>query len=111
MTKAREQLVGSHREPVQGSTRLGPCDPGQTLHVVVTVRRRAEQALDQTVQKIAHGEAQQPLTREAFAERFGAAADDLAKVEAFANEYGLRVAARDAAAGAVTLGGTVERFQ
>jgi kumamolisin len=111
MTKAREQLAGSHREPVQGSTCLGPCDPGQTLHVVVTVRRRAEQALDQTVQKMASGEAQEPLTREAFADRFGAAADDLAKVEAFANDYGLRVAKRDAAAAAVTLEGTVERFQ
>jgi len=111
MTKAREQLVGSHREPVEGSTRLGPCDPGQTLHVVVTLRRRDEQALERTVQKIARGETQEPLTREAFATRFGAADDDLAKVEAFAKEYGLRVTERDAAAAAVTLEGTVEHFQ
>ena len=111
MTKAREQLVGSHREPVEGSTRLGPCDPGQTLHVVVTLRRRGEQVLEQTVQKIARGETQEPLTREAFATQFGAADDDLAKVEAFAKEYGLHVAKRDAAAATVTLEGTVERFQ
>jgi len=111
MTTAREQLVGSHREPVEGSTRLGPCDPGQMLQVVVTLRRRDEHALEQTVQKIARGETQEPLTREAFATRFGAADDDLAKVEAFAKEYGLRVAKRDAAAAAVTLEGTVECFQ
>lgn len=111
MTKVREQLVGSHREPVRGSKRLGPCDPGQTLHVVVALRRQSEETLEQTVQKIARGEAAEPLTREAFASRFGAAAGDLAKVEAFAKEYGLRIARRDIGAATVTLEGTVERFQ
>ncbi|CAN7605722.1 S53 family peptidase [Trinickia sp. LjRoot230] len=111
MTTAREQLAGSHREPVKGSTRLGPCDPGQTLHVVITVRRPAEGALEQAVQKVARGERVEPLTREAFAQHFGAAESDLAQVQAFAKKYDLHVDQVDAAASTVILSGTVEHFQ
>jgi kumamolisin len=111
MAKARVRLAGSEREPVKDAKRLGPSEPGQTIHVVVTLRRQSKQALDKAIQKMARGEQSEPLTREAFAARFSAAPDDLAKVEAFAKEHGLSVLRADAAACTVTLEGTVERFQ
>ncbi|PMS33339.1 kumamolisin [Trinickia symbiotica] len=111
MTKARERLAGSDREPVKDARRVGPTDPGETMRVVVTLRRPSQQAIDEAAQKIARGEPAEPLTREAFAARFSAAPEDLAKVEAFAKEYDLSVQRTDAAACTVMLAGTVERFQ
>jgi kumamolisin len=111
MEKARVRLAGSEREPVKGAKRLGPSEPGETMCVVVTLRRQSQQALHQAIQKMVRGEHTEPLTREAFAARFSAAPDDLAKVEAFAKDHGLSVQSSDAAACTVTLEGTVERFQ
>ena len=111
MAKARQRLAGSEREPVDDAKRLGPSEPGETIRVVVTLRRQAQQAIEQTAQKMARGEQAEPLTREAFAARFSAAPDDLAKVKAFAKDYGIKVVRVDAAACTVTLEGTVERFQ
>lgn len=111
MTKARERIEGSDREQVKGSTCLGPCDPAQTIQVMLTLRRQSEGALEQAVQKIARGERDEPLARDAFAQQFGALPDDIAKVEAFAAEYGLRISSTDMAASTVVLEGTIERFQ
>ncbi|HLY81515.1 MAG TPA: S53 family peptidase, partial [Acidimicrobiales bacterium] len=47
------------------------------------------------------------MTREEFAARFGADAEDLTKVESFAKEHGLVVEQTDAARRVVVLGGTV----
>lgn len=111
MTKARQRLAGSARAAVKGSKRLGPCSPDETIRVVVTLRRQSKPELDALVQKIAHGGTAEPLSREAFAERFGAAKDDLAKLEAFAKQYWLRIERFDPAACTVVLSGTIEHFQ
>lgn len=111
MTKARQQLAGSERGAVEDSKCLGPIDPKETLNVVVTMRRRGGRELDELAQRIASGQQAQPLSREAFAERFGVTLEDIAKLEAFAREYGLGIERQDLAAAKVVLSGTVEQFQ
>ncbi|RDU96824.1 S53 family peptidase [Trinickia dinghuensis] len=111
MTKARQQLVGSERAAVKDSKRLGPIDPDETLRVVVTLRRRGARELEELARRAAHGQQAEPLSREAFAQRFGAAPEDFAKLEAFAREYRLAVEQRDPGAAKAVLSGTVEHFQ
>ncbi|RKP45912.1 S53 family peptidase [Trinickia fusca] len=111
MTKARQRLAGSERAPVEGSKCLGPADPAQTMHVIVTLRHQNQEALDQLMQRLAEGDRAEPLSREAFAARFGVADDDLAKLQAFAKEYELEIVRADAAACTILLKGTVEHFQ
>ncbi len=111
MTKARQQLAGSERAAVHGSKCLGPIDPNETLRVVVALRRRAAHELEEFAQRVAHGQQAEPLSREAFAQRFGVAAEDFAKLEAFAREYQLSVERHDLGAAKVVLSGTVAHFE
>ncbi|WP_116137592.1 S53 family peptidase [Trinickia diaoshuihuensis] len=111
MTKARQQLAGSERAAVEDSKCLGPIDPKETLSVVVTLRRPGGRNLEEFAQRVASGQEAQPLSREAFAQRFAVAPEDLAKLEAFAREYGLTIARQDLAAAKVVLSGTAEHFQ
>jgi kumamolisin len=111
MTKARQQLAGSERAEVKGSRRLGASDPNDTIRVVVTLRRQSKSELDALVERIGRGGAHEPLSREAFAERFGAAMDDIAKVESFARQHQLSIERPDPAACTVVLSGSVEHFQ
>ena len=110
MTKARQHLAGSDRAAVQDSKCLGPVDPGETLRVVVTLRRRGAGELEDLAQRITHEQAE-PLSREAFAERFAVAPEDFAKLEAFAREYRLSIERQDLTAAKAVLSGTVEHFQ
>jgi kumamolisin len=111
MTKARQRLAGSERAAVHGSTCIGPIDPKETMRVVVALRRRGARELEEFAQRVAHGQQAEPLSREAFAQRFGAAEQDFAKLEAFAREYQLTVERHDLGAAKVVLSGTAEHFQ
>ncbi|WP_206956846.1 S53 family peptidase [Trinickia acidisoli] len=111
MTKARQRLAGSERAAVEDSTCLGPIDPNETLRVVVILRRRGARELEDLAHRIACGEAVEPLSREAFAQRFAVAPEDVAKLDVFAREYELSVERRDFSAAKVVLAGTVEHFQ
>lgn len=111
MTKARQQLAGSERVAVEDSKCLGPIDPKETLRVLVTLRRRGEHELEQLTQRIAGGQEAQPLSREAFAQRFAVAPEDLAKLEAFAREYELKIERQDLVAAKVVISGTAEHLQ
>ena len=111
MTKARQQLRGSERAEPKGARCIGPSNPTDRLQVVVTLRRQAGDQLNALAHSAAEGKAAAPLSREAFAERFGAAPADVAKVEAFATEYGLTVERTDRAACTMALTGTVAQFQ
>lgn len=110
MTKARQRLAGSDRAAVADSKCLGPIDPNETLHVVVTLRRRGERELDDLARRIAENHAE-PLSREEFETRFAVAPEDFAKLEAFAREYQLRVERQDPCAAKAVLAGTAEHFQ
>lgn len=111
MTKARQQLAGSERAAVKDSKCVGPVGPNETLRVVVALRRRAAGELESFAQRTARGERAEPLSREAFAQRFSVAPEDFSKLEAFAREYQLNIDRCDMSAAKVVLSGTAEHFQ
>jgi kumamolisin len=111
-TMAKHPLAGSERAVAEGSKRLGRCDPGETIRVVVILRRQSEEALHGLLQQLGAADPKAaPMPREAFAQRFGAAADDIAKTQAFAAQHGLTVVRANPAEGSVVLSGTVAQFQ
>jgi kumamolisin len=104
-------LPGSEKSQPDGSRSLGQCDPNEQIEVVVMLRRQDEAAFRALMHKIDAGDADAvPLSREAFAKRFGASAADVAKTEAFAKQHGLKVVRTDAAARSVVLSGSIAQF-
>src|SRR5262249_24547566 len=94
----RFALPGSHREPPAGAGIVGTPPATDTIDATVVLRRRAPLDLDQL---------SSPLNREDFAERFGADPQDVAVVEAFAEQYDLTVGSVDLARRAVVVSGSV----
>lgn len=104
-------LSGSERQAVPGARCLGPADPTQTLQVLLVVRQRDGHAFRTLVGRLAAGDrSQPPLSRAAFAAQFGAAPEDLAAVEAFAQQHGLQVLRTDATRRLVSVSGTVAQL-
>ncbi len=109
-------MTAKQRSPVPGSERsVPPRDrligrPDDTLRaeVTVVVRRRAA-ARPAVVAEGVSANAQQRLprhlSREEFANQYGANPSDVERVAAFAREHGLDVVSRDAARRTVVLGG------
>jgi kumamolisin len=109
---AKHPLQGSERSVAEGSTLVGNCNPAERIEVHVVLRRHAQARFDVLLGKIEAGDPSvKPLSREAFAKEFGAAAEDIAKVKAFAAQSGLTVVREDPAARTVVLGGTIAQFQ
>ncbi|MDE1181111.1 S53 family peptidase [Paraburkholderia sp.] len=109
---SKHLLPGSERAIAAGSKVVGACDPAEKIEVVVMLRRHAQPQFQALLDKLEAGDpAAKPLSREAFAQQFGAAPDDIAKVNAFAAQHGLSVVRDDPAASLVVLGGTVQQFQ
>ena len=101
-------LIGSERQPMRGARSVGKADPAERLEVSVILRHRANDALKDRVAKLVVGE--QPdrhLSREEFAQQFGAEPGDIAAVRRFAAAHGLVVVEDDAARRTVVLSGTV----
>src|ERR1700744_1435602 len=89
---ARIPLMGSERSPLAGSRVTGPADPSENVRVSVLVRRRGQQEFKERVARLAAGDTSiQPLSREEFAQRFGADPSDVAAVKTFAASHGLTV--------------------
>jgi len=104
-------LAGSERSHLPGARDLGEADPHEQLQVSVLIRRSARAEFDGRVARLAAGDASDGhLTREAFAERFGADPADAAAVARFATSHGLVVAAEDLARRTITLSGQVAAF-
>ncbi|MGF6723319.1 kumamolisin [Paraburkholderia sp. GAS41] len=109
---AKHPLQGSERSVAEGSTLVGNCNPAEHLEVHVVLRRHAQAQFEALLGKIEAGDPNvKPLSREAFAKEFGAAAEDIAKVKAFAAQAGLSVVREDPARRIVVLGGTIAQFQ
>ncbi|SIT37284.1 Kumamolisin, Serine peptidase, MEROPS family S53 [Paraburkholderia ribeironis] len=105
-------LPGSERTVEPGSQVVGQCDPAQRIEVFVILRRQRQAQFDALMSRIEAGDASvKPLSREALANEYGAAPDDIAKVKAFAAGHGLAVAREDAAARSVVLSGTIAQFE
>ncbi|SDR43862.1 S53 family peptidase [Paraburkholderia tuberum] len=108
----KHPLPGSERKVAQGTTVIGQCDPAERIEVFVMLRRQQQAQFDALMKRIEAGDASvKPLSREALAQDYGAAPDDIAKVRAFAAAHGLTVAREDPAARSVLLSGTVAQFQ
>jgi kumamolisin len=106
-------LPGSESAPLAGSRAVGPAPPQQPISATLVVRRKAALPPVDAAPPLAGqppGPARPPMTRADFANRYGADAADLAKVEAFAREHGLQVTGTDAARRSVTLAGTAQAF-
>jgi kumamolisin len=106
----RVELKGSARAALPGGQDVGPADRNQQIEVTIYLRRApgGSSAADEIgSQPISEREY---MTREEFARSHGARPEDMAKVRAFAAEYGLRVVSEDAAARQVKLAGTVAAF-
>ncbi|MBC8724733.1 S8/S53 family peptidase [Paraburkholderia sp. 31.1] len=108
----KHPLPGSERKVAQGTTIIGQCDPAERIEVFVMLRRQQQAQFDALMKRIEAGDASvKPLSREALAQDYGAAPDDIAKVRAFAAAHGLTVAREDPAARSVLLSGTIAQFQ
>lgn len=110
MAKAKHRLPGSERDPLPGARAVAPADPQERLQVSLHLRRRNAAEFEALLRRITEGKPHQPLDRAGFAARFGAAPDDIARVEAFAQQAGLDVVRSDAARRTVVLAGTVQQF-
>ncbi len=99
-------LPGSARVPVPGARAVGPTPADEQVRVTVRLRPRAEPP-DPTLLGTLPADARPPyLTREAFAERYGASSEDIARVRAFATAHGLRVVDERVGERAVIVEGT-----
>jgi kumamolisin len=90
---------------------LGRTEPSERLEVSVLVRHRGGDALKDRVANLTRGErSDRHLSREEFAQQFGADPADIAAVRQFANTHGLVVVEEDAARRTIVLSGTVAQF-
>ena len=98
MAVDRVALQGSERQAIPDSQVIGSPDPNSLITVTVLLRRRNSHLPDP---------ASGILTREEFAQRFGADPADVAPVEEFADENDLTVVEVDLARRSIVLAGTV----
>ncbi|HTA23099.1 MAG TPA: S53 family peptidase [Terriglobales bacterium] len=101
-------LKGSERAPMAGAQELGPANPNEQIDVTIRLRSRAGKApivpLDNFTQPIGR---RTILSRSEYEQLHGADPNSIAKVEAFAHEYGLTVKEKSAGRRTVILSGTV----
>jgi kumamolisin len=101
-------IPGTERQPMAGATKSEASDPNESMSVTVVLRRRPPKKNTPPLAELVHrGER---LTRRQFATRFGAAPEDIKKVEAFAQANGLTVESVNPAARTLRLSGTVAVF-
>ena len=104
-------LKGSERTPVAGARRIGAADPTERLEVSLILRAPAGTDLRERITRIVAGSrADRHLTREEFATGYGARAEDLAAVRAFAASHSLAIVQEHGPRRTVVLSGTVAQF-
>ena len=108
----RVELKTSDRTEFPGARKVGPADPNERIEVTVVLRRGSEPSAFPSIDRLGATapKEREHLSREDFAAKFGARAADIAKIRAFAEEYGLEIISESPARRSVFLGGTVEAF-
>ncbi|WP_310630174.1 S53 family peptidase, partial [Paraburkholderia sp.] len=107
----RHPVAGSDHPAPTGAQCVGACDPAEHFDIVLILRRQAQAAFNELVDKIASGAAgAQPVSRADYEKRFGAAQADIQRVETFAKAHGLSVVSADSGARRVVLSGTVQQY-
>ncbi len=106
----RVSVPGSERTIPRGARPVGRPADNLRVEVTVLVRRRSAARPAVAAEGIsanADGRLPRHVSREEFADRYGADPSDMERVAAFAREHGLDVVSRDAARRTVVLGGSV----
>ncbi len=105
-------LKSSTRTLLPGAKRIGPADAAEQIQVTIRVRRGSSPSEFPSDAELGSGPPSQRiyLTREEFAAKHGARADDIAAIRAFAAENGLQIVSVATARRTIMLGGTVEDF-
>ena len=108
----RVAIPGSEKQPVANAERIGAVHPDERVEVTVHLRSRAEQELTEHVRQLGAQapEAREHLSREEYAQRYGADPAAIARVEAFARANNLSVVDSSSARRSVTLAGTAGQF-
>jgi kumamolisin len=106
----RVQLSGSERTVFLEGQDVGPADPNQQIEASIFLRRGSNPGTFPSIEQMGVRPPQQRqyLTRQEFAHLHGASEADLKAVRTFAAQFGLRIAAEDAARRTVKLSGTVD---
>ncbi len=102
-------LKGSHNLPISGSKVVGAVSPRDSLQVTMHLRYRTDGQAVPTHAELAKSPfaKRHRLSAREFADRHGAHADDVARIQAFAHTHNLSVAEVHLAARMVVLSGTV----
>ena len=98
MAIERVELRGSARKPVPDARVIGVPDPNERIIVTLTLRRRTDRVPEPGTKTV---------SREEFAKRYGADADDLPIIEQFAAENDLTIVEADMTRRMVQLAGTI----
>src|SRR5690348_11075217 len=111
--RGRVTVPGSEKRLVAGAERLAEVHPDERVEVTVRVRRRAAAAFDTRLRALAAQpmDRREHLSREEYADQFGADPKDLDAVAAFARAHGLAVVERSGPRRSVVLSGTVAQMR
>lgn len=106
------RLPGSERRAAPDAERIGPAPASDPVRVTVVLRRRPDGPAvpDPSYYLSTPPSQRRRLSGAEFAERYGAADDDIARVRRFADRNNLEVTEVNAARRTVSLSGTVEQF-
>ena len=101
-------LSGSERAPLQGAREIGPADPTEMVDVTIRLRSKAgKNPIVDPEQYKRPVQERKIFSRKEFAQRHGADAESMTKVEAFARKHKLQVKEKSAARRTIVLSGTV----
>jgi kumamolisin len=107
-TMARHPLKGSTKALLPDAQVVGQADPAERLEVSIRLRRKDQAGFESHLAAITAGG--QPISRESYADLFGADPADVAAVEDFAAAHGLHTVQKDHGRRTVVLSGTVAQF-
>ena len=107
MSSNKHSVPGSERAPLPGARAVGAADPNERIEVTVVLRRAADAAPARQAASARSLQERKYLTREELESAQGAAEQDIARVEAFAQEHGLDVVEANRARRSMVLSGTV----
>ena len=104
-------IANSEKTPVSGAHKIGPADPKEVMSVSIRLRSPTHkpQMNVNSVAAAPYGE-RKHVSREEFAQTYGAAQSDIDAVTSFAKSYGLKVEDVSAARRTVRVSGTVEQM-
>jgi len=108
----RVAIPGSEKRLVANAEQVGEIHPGERIEVTVHLRSRAEGELGQRLSRLAaqSADVREHLSREEFAQRYGADPAQIARVEAFARANDLVAVESSVARRSVVLAGTAAKI-